>query len=223
MKENKSKWFDVTEMMEGSKDIELGNYNSFWFYKTPRRVLHSLSYYKFAAKMIGNKKRVLDIGCNEGLGSFLISKECGFVKGIDFDEEAIKAANKNFAGPDVEFEKIDFFKYSNKVKWDAIVTFDVIEHIIPENSDKFFRAVIDNLNHHGIFILGTPSEISQKFANEVSKKGHVNIYSHTRLEEQMKKYFDFVFMFSANDEIVHTGFLPLAHYFITIGCRIKNN
>ena len=53
MKETKSNWECVTqELMQDTPEINLGRYASHWFYKTPRRVLHSISYYKFAAKMI---------------------------------------------------------------------------------------------------------------------------------------------------------------------------
>ena len=42
-------------------------------------------------------------------------------------------------------------------------------------------------------------------------------------EEEMKKYFHHVFLFGANDEVVHTGFLPMAHYLIAVGCRKRKS
>lgn len=222
MKETKSNWECVTkELMQDIPEIHLGRYASHWFYQTPRRVLHSMSYYKFAAKMIGPGKRVLDVGCNEGLGTFLIGKECGFAKGIDFDQNAIQCAQTNFPEPFVEFEVGDFLENPSKEPWDAVINFDVIEHIMPEHAQDFLAHVASHLTPEGIAIIGTPSKISQEFASEVSKKGHVNIYSHERLEEEMRKHFECVFMFAANDEVVHTGYLPLAHYLITLGCMKK--
>ena len=222
MRETKSNWACVTkEFMQKTPEINLGQYASHWFYKTPRRVLHSMSYYKFAAKLIGPDKRVLDIGCNEGLGTFLMGKECGFAKGVDFDEEAIKCAQKNFTEPFVQFAASDFLESSEDEKWDAIINFDVIEHIMPENAPAFFASIAKHLTPEGVAIIGTPSKISQDFASEISKKGHVNIYTYERLEEEMQKHFNCVFMFAANDEVVHTGYLPLAHYFITVGCKKK--
>lgn len=220
IEETKSNWDCVTEIMGEAKPITLGKYASYWFYKTPRRMLHCLSYYKFAAKMIGNKKRVLDIGCNEGLGSYLLAKECGFCKGVDFDTAAIERARKNFCEPNVEFECADILQ-SKPEKWDAVVNFDVIEHILPEHAGDFLSKITENLTDHGMAIIGTPSLISQQFASEVSKKGHVNIYSHEQLEATMKQFFEFVFFFAANDEVIHTGYLPLAHYFLVIGCKKK--
>lgn len=223
MKESKSNWSCVTEeLMQEVPEINLGRYASFWFHKTPRRVLHCMSYYKFASKLIGKGKRVLDVGCNEGLGTFLIGKECGFAKGVDFDEDAIVQAQKNFNEPFVEFEAGDFLKSEDTGNWDAVINFDVIEHILPEHAHDFIEGIAKELTPEGLCVIGTPSKISQDFASEVSKKGHINIYSHERLEAEMREHFEFVFMFAANDEVVHTGYLPLAHYFITVGCKKKS-
>ncbi|QVL55942.1 MAG: methyltransferase domain-containing protein [Simkaniaceae bacterium] len=222
MKESKSNWSCVTEeLMQEVPEINLGRYASFWFHKTPRRVLHCMSYYKFASKLIGKGKRVLDVGCNEGLGTFLVGKECGFAKGVDFDEDAIIQAQKNFNEPFVEFEAGDFLKIKDTGNWDAVINFDVIEHILPEHAHDFIEGIAKELTPEGLCVIGTPSKISQDFASEVSKKGHINIYSHERLEAEMREHFEFVFMFAANDEVVHTGYLPLAHYFITVGCKKK--
>jgi len=181
-----------------------------------------MSYYKFASKLIGKGKRVLDVGCNEGLGTFLVGKECGFAKGVDFDEDAITQAQKNFKEPFVEFEAGDFLKSKDTGNWDAAINFDVIEHILPEHAHDFIEGIAKELTPEGLCVIGTPSKISQDFASEVSKKGHINIYSHERLEAEMREHFEFVFMFAANDEVVHTGYLPLAHYFITVGCKKKS-
>lgn len=214
--ETMSNWNCVTQLLDTQQPIRLGNYASYWYHRTPRRLLHSMSYYKFAAKMIGApNKRVLDVGCNEGLGSWLLAKECGFCKGLDFDEQAIEVAKRNFSEPIIDFVCEDFLEQQPS-PWNAITAFDVIEHIYPEHMETFLKKIVANLADDGVAILGTPSQISQDFASDISKKGHVNIYTHERLESELKKYFEHVFLFSANDEVIHTGFLPLAHYFIAL-------
>ena len=215
-----SNWNCVTQLLENQQPIELGRYNSYLTHCTPRRMLYSLSYYKFAAKMIGSSKRVLDVGCNEGLGSWVIAKECGFCKGIDFDKEAVATAQKNFEDPSIEFAAIDFFELP-AAQWDAVISFDVIEHIYPEHALGFIHKIATSLTDEGVAVIGTPSEISQEFASPISKKGHVNIYSHERLQHELSHYFNYVFLFAANDEIVHTGYLPLAHYYIALCCKPK--
>jgi 2-polyprenyl-3-methyl-5-hydroxy-6-metoxy-1,4-benzoquinol methylase len=184
-------------------------------------MLQALSYYKFAAHLIGQNKRVLDVGCNEGICTWLFGKQCGYALGVDFDEEAIAAAKANFQDPCVDFKAADVLKTRIEGTWDAVVSFDVIEHIVPSNVSTFMEGILSYLPSSGISIIGTPSEVSQQFASAFAKKGHVNIYSPQRLEEEMNRYFEHVFLFSANDEVVHTGFPNLAHYLIAVGSQPK--
>ncbi|MCH9626127.1 MAG: Ubiquinone biosynthesis O-methyltransferase, mitochondrial [Chlamydiales bacterium] len=221
--ESMSNWSCVTQLLEQEKPIQFGRYNSYLMHNTPKRMLFSLSYYKFAAKMIGSNKKVLDVGCNEGLGSWVIAKECGYCKGVDFDAPAIQSAQRNFQERSVAFEHADFLDMPTEQKWDAVVNFDVIEHIYPEHSLAFIEKIAINLSSTGIAVIGTPSAISQQFASPISKKGHVNIYTHERLESELLAQFENVFLFAANDEVVHTGYLPLAHYFIAVCCKPKRN
>lgn len=221
MKETKSNWDAVAQTMTDSHSIQLGKYGAYWMNCTPRRMLYSLSYYKFASKIIGKQKRVLDVGCNEGMGTFLIGKECGVAVGVDFDEEAIQAAEYNFSCPFIKFFACDFFLYRNETCFDAVISFDVIEHIDSSNETRFFQNLVKNLTKEGLCVIGTPSHISQNYASTVSRKGHINIYTPERLEAIMREFFDCVFCFSAHDELVHTGFLSLAHYLIVVGCKKK--
>ncbi|MCZ6676204.1 MAG: class I SAM-dependent methyltransferase [Candidatus Poribacteria bacterium] len=219
MEQERARWKEVTDMM-GDRRITLGRYVGYWFQHTPRRALFALSYYKFAAKMIGSDKRVIDVGCNEGLGTWLLAVECGFARGLDLDEDAIAVAKANWDDPRIEFICGDFLKQPPG-QWDAVVSFDVIEHISPENAHKFLAQIADNLVHDGIAVIGTPNVTSQQYASEITKAGHVNIYSAERLEAEMGQYFTHVFLFGANDEVVHTGFMPMAHALIAVGCKKK--
>jgi 2-polyprenyl-3-methyl-5-hydroxy-6-metoxy-1,4-benzoquinol methylase len=204
-----------------NEQIKLGRYASYWCLKTPRRLLHSMSYYKFASKIIGKEKKVLDIGCNEGLGTWLLAKECGYAKGLDFDEEAIDTAKKNFNDAIIKFDCQDILSHPLTPTWDAIVNFDVIEHILPENTNRFMEAIKSGLKEDGVLIIGSPSQISQQFASEISKKGHINIHSPEEWKQLMQKHFENVFIFAANDEVVHTGYMELAHYLIAVCCNKK--
>ena len=218
--ETMSNWSCVTQLLENEKPIELGRYNSFLTHRTPRRMLYSLSYYKFAAKMIGTGKRVLDVGCNEGFGSWVMAKECGYCKGVDFDVQAINVACRNFTDPSIDFAAIDFFNMPPE-QYDAAVNFDVIEHIYPEHASAFIQMTADHVTDAGVAVVGTPSAISGQFASPVTQAGHVNMYAHDRLNAELSAHFEHVFLFSANDEVIHTGFFPLAHYFIALCCKPK--
>jgi len=224
MSEQRSCWTEITSMLT-AKEVTLGRYVGYLFHNTPRRALFTMSYYKFAAKMIGNGKKVLDVGCSEGLGTWLLAKECGFAHGVDSDEDAVSIAKANWEGAQISFACDDFLKHPGGQlpgePWDGVVNFDVIEHIFPEHVDTFFQKTTENLAHDGITIVGTPNLQGQQYATEVARAGHVNVYNASRLEEELKRYFRHVFLFAANDEVVHTGYMPMAHYLIGVGCGKK--
>lgn len=205
----------------GDERVALGPYIGYWFSKTPRRIVHYLSYYKFAARMIGPGKRVLDVGCNEGLGTWLLANECGYAKGVDLDEVAVRTAESNWGGdPRIQFRCGDFLREPPE-PYQAVVSFDVIEHISPDHVAAFMTGLAAHLGRDGVAVVGTPNAAGQIHASEVSKIGHVNVYTAEALEKEMSRYFSHVFVFAANDEVVHTGFFPMAHYLIAVGCGKK--
>ena len=61
-----------------------------------------------------------------------------------------------------------------------------------------------------------PSLESQKYASPASKEGHVNCQTKSQLKETLEKYFTAVFVFSMNDEVIHTGYAPMSHYLMAI-------
>lgn len=214
-----SQWTETKSML-GNDRLLLGPYFTYQFRKSPRRILHALSYHKFAAKMIGVNKRILEVGCSEGLGTLILGEFATDCLGIDIDAEAITIANETLANEKIRFLQANiidgFFG-----KFNAVASFDVIEHIFPDNEEHFLNSVTENLEEGGMFVVGTPNITSDRYASPVTRAGHVNLYSADRLRASLEKHFKMVLMFSANDEIVHTGFAPMAHYLIGIGISPK--
>lgn len=202
--------------------ICFGRHIAYWLYHSPRRMMHSMTYYKFASRMIGSNKRVLDIGCGEGLGTWLLAAECGEAEGVDNDEQAIATAKSNWNRPCIRFECIDIFKRVPRA-YDGIVSFDVIEHLTAQQASLFLGLVAANLAPDGVAIIGTPNVTGQPFASKIASMDHVILYSGEQLENELRIHFKHVFMFAANDEVVHTGFLPMAHYLIAVACFKKSD
>ncbi len=219
--EEEKKWLGFKEQL-GNESVTFGPYFGFQLRHTPRHVLYSLAYHKFAAKMIGEKKDILDIGCSEGLGTMLLAEFANYVLGIDIDEAAIQSAQKNFSRDKVEFQALDILNAHIRGDFDAAVSFDVIEHIYPEHAAAFIDAYANHLKPEGIAIIGTPNITSNQYANARTQSGHVNLYSADRLREEVGRRFKNVFMFSVNDEVIHTGFSPMAHYLIAMGVGVKS-
>ena len=215
------RWLDVKKSM-GEKLLVFGRQVGSWFHHSPGRLLDSMAYYKFASKLIGPGKRVLDIGCGEGLGTWLLAVENGFAHGVELDTDAVACARRNFGhDPRIAFSNEDFLQMA-AAQWDAIVCFDVIERVLPQNGEGFWGRIAGSLKHDGIAVVGTPNITSDQFASPMTRAGRVNLYSGERLDQELTQFFHHAFVFAANDEVVHTGFLPLAQYLIAVGCRKRN-
>jgi 2-polyprenyl-3-methyl-5-hydroxy-6-metoxy-1,4-benzoquinol methylase len=213
----KELWSKVTAMLGTGKKV-LGRHWSFNLLSDPKRLGFVLSRYKFAAKMTGRKKRLLELGCSEGIGTPILAEFAASYTGVDMDSSAIATANENWENANWKFIEADFMgqRYG---AFDSIVSLDVIEHIHREYESLFFDTVEKNLGEDGICMIGTPNITSAPYASVGSQRGHVNLYDAARLEAAMRKVFHNVFMFGLNDEIVHTGYAPMTHYLMALGCN----
>jgi cyclopropane fatty-acyl-phospholipid synthase-like methyltransferase len=167
--------------------------------------------------MAGRDRRVLELGCSEGIGTPILSEFATHYTGVDMDGPAISTAKANWENDKCRFIEGDFLGQSYGA-FDAIVSLDVLEHIHVEYEPLFFDTVSQNLGEDGICLIGTPNATSAAYASEASQRGHVNLYDAARLETAMRTVFHNVFMFGLNDEIVHTGFAPMMHYLMALGC-----
>lgn len=215
MPSDKGQVWRETKAMLNERPVTLGPYFSFIVRRTPRRLLYMLSYYKFAAKMIGPNKRIIDVGCSEGLGTVILAEFAASCIGFDQDRDAIEAANASVASDRLRFEVCDSL-IDPLPCCDAVVSLDTIEHIPRESEDAYVRAFANALTERGVCVIGTPNETSRQYASPWTNAGHINLFSADRLQALAERHFRNVFLFSANDEVVHTGFSPMAHYLIVL-------
>src|SRR5713226_3208504 len=97
--------------------------------------------YMFAAEKLKQfgKCRVLDVACGVGYGAKFLASECGCeVIAVDRDPGALELANSRFSHPAVSFVVDDCHtleKCGCEEEFDAIVSFETIEHLVePERS-----------------------------------------------------------------------------------------
>jgi 2-polyprenyl-3-methyl-5-hydroxy-6-metoxy-1,4-benzoquinol methylase len=217
MSSEREAWERVKGML-GDRPVALGRHWSYNLRNDPKRLPFVLSRYKFAARMASAGRRVLELGCSEAIGAPILAETADHYTGIDADEEAIEAARVNWRGPAFEFVAGDFLEQRLGV-FDSVVSLDVVEHIETERESRFFDTVEEHLVDEGIAVIGTPNATAEAYQSEASRIGHVNLFDARRLEDRMRERFRFVFLFGANDEVVHTGFAPMCHYLIAVGCR----
>ena len=208
--------FDVIEKHGVSK---LGLMVNVSWNQDPKRILFTLARYKFVAKMLSGRRRVLEIGCADAFGTRLVQQEVEHVTTVDFDPVFIEDI-KSRADPHWPLECFvhDLTRGPVPGEYDAIYCLDVLEHIRPADEPAFMSNAVASLNIDGVFIAGIPSLESQAHASSQSKAGHVNCKTGNVFRTEMMAYFKNVFIFSMNDEVVHTGFYPMAHYLIALCC-----
>lgn len=192
--------------------------NQAW-HDDPRHLLFHLARYKFAAKMLAGRDHVLEIGCADAFGTRLVQQEVGRLTAVDFDEV--------FVG-DVEARMTERWRFEVRVHdlldgpvkgtFDGAYALDVLEHIRPEVEDSFLGHLCSSLASDAVAVVGSPSLESQSYASLPSREGHVNCKTGPQLQTTLSRHFTQVFVFSMNDEVLHTGYQPMAHYLMALCC-----
>jgi 2-polyprenyl-3-methyl-5-hydroxy-6-metoxy-1,4-benzoquinol methylase len=185
----------------------------------PKRTLFTLSRYKFVAKMLSGYKRVLEVGCADAFGTRIVQQSVGHVTAVDFDPVFVRdVTDRADPGWPLTCFEHDLLAGPVPGEFDAVFSLDVLEHIAPRNEARFVTNMIAPLTKTGVLIIGMPSLESQAYASHQSRAGHVNCKRGEDLKDFGKCYFDNVFLFSMNDEVLHTGFSSMAHYLFLLCC-----
>ena len=166
---------------------------------------------------------MLEIGCADAFGTRIVQQSVGHVTAVDFDPIFVADALERM-NPHWPFEVFVHDLLAGPVpgRYDVLYALDVLEHIAPDREDLFLRNAVAALEPTGVAIFGMPSLESQAYASPQSKAGHVNCKTGEALKETLEKYFHTVFVFSMNDEVVHTGYFRMAHYLIGVCSHLRS-
>jgi len=160
--------------------------------------LHKLIYkgyikrYLFCKNFFSNK-RILDVACGDGFGSYLLSENNKKVIGLDIDKYQIKNNKSNFIRRNLDFMVGDAtnLKFKNNY-FDAIVSFETIEHT--QNTNQFLSELKRVLKKDGFLLI---SSINKKFTKGLFKdekinKFHLREFTKEELIEDISKYFKII-------------------------------
>ena len=195
--------------------------NQTW-HDDPKRLVFTLARYKFVAKMLAGQQHVLEVGCADAFGTRIVQQEVGRVTAVDFDPVFVAdVQSRQDPHWPLECRVHDMAAGPLPERFDAAYALDVLEHIPPGAEAAFLTNLAASLQPEGVLIIGMPSLESQAHASPQSAAGHVNCKRGPELKALLEQYFRHVFLFSMNDEVVHTGFTPMANYLLALCCGLK--
>ena len=207
------------ELLE-AKRISMGLMSGHSYLNDPKRLVFTLARYKFVSKMFSGLNKVVEIGCADAFGTPIVSEEVNELVACDFDKVFIEDVKKTHPyNKNITFFKHDMLAQPFVSEFDGAFALDVLEHIEKSNEDKFMKNISNSLSPNGVCIIGIPSTESQIYASKLSKLGHVNCKKGPELKNFLMRHFERVFIFSMNDEVVHTGYTPMAQYLLALCCN----
>ena len=212
MNDSKSLWLGLRAKLT-QYDVRLGTATAQDYIHDPKHIAFVAARYKFAAKMLAGLGRVIEVGCGDAFGAPMIAQGVGNLICTDIDGDMLKDnAQRCAAFKNISFEYFDFREKHYPAPADGICLIDVIEHIYPSEESGFLENLVRSLTPHGVILFGTPNLTADQYASPNSKIGHVNLKDHKTLRSTLAPCFHNIFLFSMNDEVLHTGFYPMAHY-----------
>jgi 2-polyprenyl-3-methyl-5-hydroxy-6-metoxy-1,4-benzoquinol methylase len=215
--DSKSLWLQVHGEIPDAR-VTLGRASSNAYATDPKMIGFMAARYKFVAKMLEGCGSALEAGCGDGFGAPVVAQAVKQLHCTDIDEATLQdnARRLSFL-KNATFEYFDFRARPFSPQVDAAYCVDVIEHLYPDEESAFMANLVGSLAPYGIGIVGTPNQTADRYASENSRKGHINLKDHKALRELMNRHFQRTFLFSMNDEVLHTGFYPMAHYLWSVG------
>ena len=206
-----------------NEEILLGAPSSYSLITDPKHIVFVMSRYKFVAKMLEGKGEVMEIGSGDGIGLPIVAQAVKHVHCVDWDSRGLNSMNRRLGKHIKNFttHHVNVNDEAPGIKVDAIYSIDLIEHIDPKKEPYFMDNAMQCLNKNGVMVTGTPNINANTYASPCSQVQHINLKSMQTLRELMEQYFENVFIFGMNDEVVHTGYHGMSHFIWSIAAGIK--
>jgi len=143
--------------------------------------------FNYSAKYIESKDLILDIGAGRGAFAKKLDKSIKY-KGLELNSKAVEYASKD--GVNVVKETIEEHCKNNKNKYNVVVSFQVLEHVVDVGS--FLESSISVVRKGGLFIIAVPNNNSfiRKSQNNILNlpPHHIFHWSRKSLDFIANKY-----------------------------------
>jgi len=150
--------------------------------------------YAFAAHFVKGKK-VLDLACGEGYGTYMLAREAEYVAGVEIDKLTVQHARSRYIKDNLEFIEgsILAVPIEGERKFDVAVCFEGIEHIAEH--DTFLSEVKRLLKDDGLFIVSTPNKVVYTDEPDYHNPFHVKELHFDEFKSLLREYFSHMRIF----------------------------
>lgn len=144
--------------------------------------------YELTKSHIKKGDSVLEIGCGDGYGAYILSETGAKITAIDIDIDTINNAKRKYTKDNLEFlnyngSQIDLPPHS----YDVVISFQVIEHV--SNLEIYFNNIKQLVNEHGLILITTPNR-TYRLSTEQKPWNpyHITEYNEKSIKEVLSKH-----------------------------------
>lgn len=143
------------------------------------------------AASLANEQSVLDLGCNAGHGTHIISKVCKNITGVDVSPNAIKVAKEKYESQNVKFFVVDGLTLPFPAhSFDLVTSFQVIEHLA--DYEIYFNEIKRVLRPKGMLLITTPNAVIRVHPGQKPWNAfHMREFRSNELADLILRYFPF--------------------------------
>ena len=158
----------------------------------PKFFARHLSAYYFALPYVKGKD-ILEIGFGDGYGANFLADSARSVKAVDVLEKNVALAVNKYKRDNLEFKKTDtaYSEFADNT-FDAVVSFQVIEHILENEISWYLKSIKRVLKNEGMIFISTLNLDKNKKPNRPYPKNpfHIKEFTYKEFDLCIKEVFN---------------------------------
>lgn len=150
-------------------------------------------------------KRVLDVASGAGYGTALLAERAARACGTDIDSETVAFAKNHYKAPNLEYCQGSLVALPFPAgSFDAVVSFETIEHIPGDLHQKFMDEVLRVLSPDGFLVISTPDKHIYSELVDYKNEFHLKEYYRQEFNDFLKQFFPNVYLLEQFQELAYT-------------------
>lgn len=158
--------------------------------------------YSFIKDLV-NGKKVLDLACGEGYGSFLLAGWATEVVGVDVNAEVIERAKEKYINNNLKFKNINCLNLSDEFpeeSFNVVTFFEALEHINCEEQKIVIKQIKRILKKDGILIISSPNKNLVKEIGNPDNEFHLCELTLEEFQDLLNRFFKKMFFLAQRFE-----------------------